>query len=74
LLVFSFSHVDDVTWGTKGIAGGSGKSMYYGQKVSFIGKWLVANYCLTYGLILLSRLFSEEGYVLYVLGGYATFI
>jgi len=32
-LIFAFANVDDVTWGTKGIAGTSGQSKYYISKV-----------------------------------------
>lgn len=61
-VIYAFSNVDDVTWGTKGVQ--QDKSMarknsekqevYYKNKLHFFGKWIACNACLCFLLILIN--------------------
>ena len=74
LLIFAFCNVDDVTWGTKGLGDVGGKKKYYKQKVGFVGTWLAGNVFAAWLFITLNEAFSNRGYVVYIIGGYASLI
>ncbi len=56
LVIFAFSNIDDVTWGTKGLAGGSGEKPYFKEKMKFVGTWLFTNAVLAYIMIMLTNI------------------
>ena len=60
LVIFAFCNIDDVTWGTKGLASGDTKSPYFDDKIRFVAKWLVTNSILSYILLLFNQLLGQN--------------
>lgn len=76
LVIYAFSNIDDISWGTKGLAG-SGKGPYYEGKITWVGKWLFSNAFGAFILVMLNSLdsyYGSRGYVMVFLAIYSTFI
>ena len=67
-VIYAFSNVDDVTWGTKGVQQDRSASIknsqrqddYYRSKTKFFGKWIVSNTAVCFILIVINEVFVEE--------------
>ena len=52
-LIYSFCNIDDVTWGTKGIAAGGTKE-YRDEKIKFVFFWMCSNALVSYALLVIN--------------------
>jgi len=55
LIIYAFSNIDDLTWGTKGLSS-EGKGPFYEGKVTWVGKWLFSNAVGAFVLTMLNKL------------------
>ena len=64
-VIYAFSNVDDVTWGTKGVQQDKSSQLktnekqqnYYKCKLQFFGGWIAANAIACFILILINEIF-----------------
>jgi chitin synthase len=61
LQIYAFCKVDDVTWGTKGLSSGNNDGIdgFYLAKISFVGRWLLANAAFCYILFVLNKIVPD---------------
>lgn len=84
-VIYAFSNVDDVTWGTKGVQQDKSAALkttqrqqaYYQSKLQFFGKWIAFNAIMCFSLIIINEIFVEEqnkAIILTAIGVYSTLI
>lgn len=84
-VIYAFSNVDDVTWGTKGVQQDRSASVkatlreeeYYRRKLEFFGKWIATNAIFCFVLIIINEIFVQEqnkAIILTAIGMYSTLI
>ena len=67
-VIYAFSNVDDVTWGTKGVQQDKSSLLkdiqrqeeYYRSKTKFFGVWISSNTAICFLLIVINEIFVEE--------------
>lgn len=84
-VIYAFSNVDDVTWGTKGVQQDKSKMLktsliqeqYYKSKLEFFGVWILSNAVICFLLIMINEVFVQEqnkAIILTAIGVYSTMI
>lgn len=66
-VIYAFSNVDDVTWGTKGVQQDKSAALktslkqeeYYKSKLEFFGRWIASNAIICFILIIINEVFVE---------------
>lgn len=58
LVIFAFCNIDDVTWGTKGLAAGSGQNEFYYDKINFVATWLFTNCIIAYMFMMIDSVYG----------------